>query len=173
MALIGVIHGVAEVIERSIIVLVDYMYHQLYERRRLSWGRFRTARRERLATDIAIMSMLCEASAVISVSGFLHLHEYFYTDGKTVPQLLQSFAITATVPLVIEWFFTCLSIAIETRYQNRPTLAVWRRQWKRHLIVATLNTFVIALWASDSLILAIEGRFPTVKDYCEKPFSHL
>ena len=173
VALIGVIHGVAEVIERSIIVLVDYIYHQLYERRRLSWGRFRTARRERLATDIAIMSMLYEASAVISVSGFLHLHEYFYTDGKTVPQLLQSFAITTTVPLVIEWFFTCLSIAIETRYQNRPILAVWRRQWKRHLMVATLNTFAIALWASESLILAIEGRFPAVKDYCEKPFSHL
>ena len=55
VALIGVIHGVAEVIERSIIVLVDYIYHQLYERRRLSWGSFRTARRERLATDIAIM----------------------------------------------------------------------------------------------------------------------
>ena len=96
VALIGVIHGVAEVIERSIIVLIDYIYHQLYERRRLSWGSFRTARRERLATDIAIMSMLCEASAVISVSGFLHLHEYFYTDGKTVPQLLQSFAITSS-----------------------------------------------------------------------------
>ena len=144
VALIGVIHGVAEVI---------------------------AARRERLATDIAIMSMLCEASAVISVSGFLHLHEYFYTDGKTVPQLLQSFAITSAVPLVIEWFFTCLSIAIETRYQNRPILAVWRRQWKRHLIVAALNTFVIALWASARLVIAIEGRFPAVKDYCEKPFS--
>ena len=131
------------------------------------------ARRERLATDIAIMSMLCEASAVISMSGFLHLHEYFYTDGKTVPQLLQSFAITSAVPLVIEWFFTCLSIAIETRYQNRPILAVWRRQWKRHLIVAALNTFVIALWASERLVIAIEGRFPAVKDYCEKAFSHL
>ena len=42
VALIGVIHGVAEVIERSIIVLIDYIYHQLHERRRLSWGSFRT-----------------------------------------------------------------------------------------------------------------------------------
>ena len=83
--------------------------------------------------------MLCEASAVISVNGFLHLHEYFYTDGKTVLELVQSFAITTTVPLVIEWFFTCLSIAIETRYQNRPIMAVWGRQWKRHLIVAIIN----------------------------------
>ena len=42
VALIGVIHAVAEVIERSIIVLVDYIYHQLYERSGLSWARFRT-----------------------------------------------------------------------------------------------------------------------------------
>ena len=173
VALIGVIHGVAEVIERSIIVLIDYIYHQLYERRRLSWGSFRTARRERLATDIAIMSMLCEASAVISVSGFLHLHEYFYTDGKTVPQLLQLFAITSKLPLVIEWFFTCLSMAIETRYQNRPIMAVWGTQWKIHLTVAIVNTLPIAAWSSLNLLNAIEGRFPTVKDYCEMPFAHL
>ena len=71
------------------------------------------------------MSMLYEASAVISVNGFLHLHEYFYTVDKTSLELVQSFAITTAVPLIIEWFFTCLSIAIETRYQNRPIMAVW------------------------------------------------
>ena len=173
VVLIGVIHGIAEVIERSIIVLIDYIYHQIYERKRLPWGSFRTARRERLATDIAIMSMLYEASAVISVNGFLHLHEYFYTVDKTSLELLQSFAITTAVPLIIEWFFTCSSIAIETRYQNRPIMAVWRRQWKIHLTVAMGNTLPIAAWSSLNLLTAIEGRFPTVVDYCEMPFSHL
>ena len=72
VALIGIIHGIAEVIERSIVVLIDYINHQICERRRISWRSFRTPRRERLATDIAIMSMLCEASAVISVS-YTHL----------------------------------------------------------------------------------------------------
>ena len=118
VALIGVIHGVAEVVERSIIVLINYIYHQLHERKRLPWGSFRTSRSERLATDIAIMSMQYEANAVISVNGFLHLHEYFYTVDKTLLQLVQSFAITTAVPLIIEWFFICFSIAIETRYQN-------------------------------------------------------
>ena len=172
VALIGIIHGIAEVIERSIVVLIDYINHQICERRRISWESFRTPRRERLATDIVIMSMLCEASAVISVNGFLHLHEYFYTDGKTVLELLQSFAITTTVPLVIECFFTCLSIAIETRYQNRPIMAVWRRQWKRHLIVAIVNVLPIAFWASTSLLIAIQGRFTKERDYCELPFTH-
>ena len=74
--------------------------------------------------------MLYEAGAVISVNGFLHLHQYFYTENKTLLEELQSFVIAAAVPLVIEWFFTILSIAIETRYQNRPIMAVWRRQSK-------------------------------------------
>ena len=171
VALIGIIHGIAEVIERSVIVLIDYIYHQIYERQCSSWRSFRTPRRERLATDVAILSMLCEASAIISVNGFLHLHEYFYTDGKTALELLQSFAITTAVPLVIEWFFTCLSIAIETRYQNRPIMAVWRRQWKRHITVAIVNALPIAIWTSTSLLIAIKGRFPKEKDYCELPFT--
>ena len=173
VALIGVIHGVAEVIERSVIVLIDYIYYQIHERRRLSWESFRTARRERLATDIAIMSMQSEASAVISVNGFLHLHEYFYTEDKTLLELFQSFVITTAVPLVIEWFFTMLSIAMETRYQNRPIMAVWRRQWKRHFIVAIVNALAIAIWTSTSLFIAVQGRFPEGKSYCELPFTRL
>ena len=46
-----------------------------------------------------------------------HVNEYFYTDR-------QSFVITTAVPLTIEWFFSGMSIAIETHYQNRPVIAV-------------------------------------------------
>ena len=172
IALIGIIHGIAEVIERSALVLIDYVSYQIYERRRVPWGSFRTPGRERLAADIAIMSMLFESSAVISVNGFLHLHEYFYTDDKTPLQLLQSFAISTSVPLAIEWFFTSVSIAIETRYQNRAVIAVWRRQWKRHISVAIINALPIVVWSSTSLLIAVQARFPNVKEHCEMPFSH-
>ena len=80
-----------------------------------------------------------EARAIISVNTFLHSHEYFYTDNKTVLELLQSFVIITSVPLVIEWFFASVSLAIETRYQNRQVMAVWRKQWKRRLMVAIIN----------------------------------
>ena len=120
------------------------------------------SRRERLATDIAIMSMLYEVGAVISVNGFLHLHQYFYTENNTLLELLQSFVIAVAVPLVIERFFTILSIAIETRYQNRPIMAVWRRQWKVYLIVAIVTALPIAIWTSRSLLIAVQGRFPEV-----------
>ena len=74
VALIGVVHGIAEVIERSTMVLVDHICHKVLENRTIPWGGFRTPRRERLAADIAIMSMLYESSAIISVNCFLYLY---------------------------------------------------------------------------------------------------
>ena len=172
VALIGVIHGIAEVIERSSMVLIDHFYNQVLEKRRIPLGGFRSPRRERLAADICIMSMLYESSAVISVNGFLYLYQYVYTRDNSPLQLLQSFAITTSVPLVIEWFFTSVSIAIETRYQNMPIMAVWSKQWRRHIIVALVNMVIISMWSSASLLAAVQERFKDkFQDHCEMPFS--
>lgn len=87
-------------------------------------------------------------------------------------QLLQSFGFTTSVPLVIEWFFTSMSLAIETRYQNMPVMAVWRRRWKKHIVVAMINAVVIAAWLSLSLNELVNGRFAgRSKDFCQMPFQ--
>ena len=172
VALIGVIHGVAEVVERSTIALIDHIYNQVWERRLVAWGGFRTPRRERLAADIAIMSVVYEASAVISANGFLYLYQYYYTSDSPPLELLQSFAVTTLVPLAIEWFFTSVSLSIETRYLNAPVIAVWRKRWRRHILVAIVNSVAITFWASTTLLIAVEGRFINVtKVYCQMPFS--
>ena len=130
-----------------------HIYHRIWQRRVVRCGNFRTPRRERLAADIVIMSILYESSGVISVSGFLHLYRYFYISDNSVLQLLQSFARTTSVALAIEWFFTSLSLAIETRYQNMPVKTVWQRRWKRLIVVAIMNAVVIALCLSSRVIL--------------------
>lgn len=172
VALIGVIHGIAEVVERSTIAFIDHVYNQVWERRLVPWGGFRTPRRERLAADIIIMTVVYEASAIVSVNGFLYLYQYFYTSGSSLLELLQSFAITTSVPVAIEWFFTSVSFAIETRYLNIPVIAVWRKRWKRHILVAIINSVAMAVWTSTSLLIAIEGRFTEItKVYCQMPFT--
>ena len=65
IALLGTIHGAAEVIERSTMVLIDHICHMLWQRRSAPWGSFRTPRRERLMADIAIMGMLYESAAIL------------------------------------------------------------------------------------------------------------
>ena len=172
VVLIGVIRGIAEVIERSTMVFIDHICHKVLENRTIPWGGFRTPRRERLAADITIMSMLYESSAIISVNCFLYLYQYFYTDVSSPIQLLQSFALHCSVPLVAEWFFTSVSIAIESRYQNMPVMAVWRKRWRRHILVAVINLVMISIWAGTHLLTTVQGRFTDkTKDHCEMPFS--
>ena len=172
VALIGVIHGIAEVFDRSIMAFIDHIIHQVLEKRQISWGGFRTPRRERLAADLTIMSMLSESSAIVTVNIFLHLYQYFYTNDNSPLKLLQSFAITTTVPLGIEWFFTSVSIAIETRYKNLPLVAVMRKRWKRHLGVLLINLVMVCIWTSSSLLIAVEVRFKdNFEDHCQMPFN--
>ncbi|XP_074636975.1 uncharacterized protein LOC141895127 [Acropora palmata] len=172
VALIGVIHRIAEVFDRSIMAFIDHIIHQVLEKRQISWGGFRTPRRERLAADLTIMSMLSESSAIITVNIFLHLYQYFYTNDNSPLKLLQSFAITTTVPLGIEWFFTSVSIAIETRYKNLPLVAVWRKRWRRHLAVLLINLVMVCIWTSSSLLIAVEVRFKdNFEDHCQMPFN--
>ena len=99
-------------------VLIDHICHMLWKRRSAPWGSFRTPRRERLMADIAIMSMLYESAAIVSVNGFLYLYQFIYVREETFGNLFQSFSIHTAVSLAIEWVFNSVSLAIETRYQN-------------------------------------------------------
>ena len=173
IALLGVIHGAAEVIERSTMVFIDHICHQLVVRRSSApWGSFRTPRRERLMADITIMSMLFESAAIVSVNGFLYLYQYVYLTNKPLLTLLPRFAIHTSVQLVIEWFFTSVSLAIETRYQNIAVMAVWQKRWKRHTLVAIVNAVPIAIWTGTNLLVVVHGRFhELLNQTCKMPFT--
>ena len=172
IALLGIIHGAAEVIERSTMVFIDHICHQLVKRRSAPWGSFRTPRRERLMADITIMSMLFESAAIVSVNGFLYLYQYVYLTDKPLLTLLPRFAIHTSVQLVIEWFFTSVSLAIETRYQNIAVMAVWQKRWKRHTLVAIVNAVPIAIWTGTNLLVVVHGRFhELLNQTCKMPFT--
>ena len=173
MAVLGLIHGATEVIERSTMVLIDHICHVICKRSTsVPWGSFRTPCRERLMADIAIMSMLYESTAIVSVNGVLYLYQYIYLKDDSLLELLQSFAITTSVSLVIEWFFTSVSLAIETRYQNIAVMAVWQRRWKRHILVAVIVTIPTAVWVSESLLDLAHERFEEPSSQpCKMPFT--
>ena len=171
IAILGTVHGATEVIERSIMVVIDHICHVMWKRTSAPWGSFRTPRRERLMADIAIMSMLYESTGIVSVNGFLYLYQFIYLQNESFVNLLQSFAIHTSVALAIEWFFTSVSLAIETRYQNMAVMAVWRRRWGRHILVAVVNAVPLALWTSSNLLEVVHGRFMEAQQPCKMPFT--
>ena len=170
MAVLGVIHGATEVIERSTMVLIDHICHVMCKRTSAPWGSFRTPRLERLMADIAIISMF-ELTAIVSVNGVLYVYQYIYLKDDSLLELLQSFAITTSVQLVIEWFFTSVSLAIETRYQNLAVMAVWRRRWKRHILFAVVASISLAIWVGDSLLDLAHSKDEPSNQPCKMPFA--
>jgi len=172
IAVLGIIHGAAEVLERSTMVVIDHICHVICKRTTAPWGGFRTPRRERLMADIVIMSMLYESTAIVSVNGLLYLYQFIYSKDDSVLELLQSFAITTSVQLVIEWFFTSVSLAIETRYQNIAVMAVWRIRWKRHILGATITAALVALWSTKYLLPIVHDRLNKFSNQtCKMPFT--
>ena len=171
IATIGIIHGSAEVIERSAIVFIDHICNVIWKRSPAPWGHFRTPRRERLMADIVIISMLYEAAAIVCVNGAWFLYQWVYIEGDFPLHLFVEFALRTSIALVIEWFFSSVSLTIVTRYQNMAAMAVWRKRWKRHILVALVNTVPLALWTSKYLLQILSARFDDPKQSCKMPFS--
>ena len=172
IAILGIVHGAAEVIERSTMVIIDHVCHVILKRKSAPWGSFRTPRRERLMADVAILSMLYESTAIISVNSVLYLYQFIYIQNIPLLKLLQKFAIQTSVALVIEWFFTGASLAIQTRYQNIAVMAVWRKKWKRHILVAMQNLVPLAIWTTPNLLEIVHGRFYEFQSHpCKMPFA--
>ena len=172
IAVLGIIHGAVEVLERSTVVFVDHICHVILKRQLAPWGSLRTPRRERLMADIAILSMLCESTAIVSVNGVLYLYQFTYSQNIPLLKLLQEFVIHTAVALVIEWFFTGVSLAIETRFQNIAVMAVWRKRWKRHILVAITNLVPLAFWTTANLLEFEDRRFDESQSYpCKMPFT--
>ena len=171
IATIGIIHGSVEVIERSAIVFLDHICNVIWKRSSAPWGHFRTPRRERLMADIVIISMLYEAAAIVCVNSVWFLYQWVYIEGDFPLHLFVEFALRTSIALVVEWFFSSVSLAIVTRYQNMAAMAVWRKRWKRHILVALVNTVPLALWTSKYLLQIISRRFDDAKQSCKMPFS--
>ena len=172
IAFLGIIHGAVEVVERSAMVFIDHICHVILKRKSAPWGSYRTPRRERLMADIVIISMLSESTAIVCVNGLLYVYQFIYLQNISLLKLLQEFVIRTSVPLVIEWFFTGVSLAIETRFQNIAVMAVWRKRWKRHILVAITYLVPLAIWTTANLLEVVHGRFDESKGHhCKMPFS--
>ena len=158
IAFLGIIYGAIEVIGRSTMVFIDHIWSVIWKRPSAPWGNFRTPRRERLMADVAIISMLYESTAFVYVNGFLYLYQLIYLQNIPPLKLFQKFVIHTSVSLFIEWFFAGASLAIDSLSEYR-SMAVWRKRWKRHILVAITNVVLLAIFTTENLLEIVRGRF--------------
>ena len=122
--------------------------------------------------DIVIISILYESTAIVCANGLFYVYQFIYLQNISLLTLLQEFATYTSVPLAIECFFTDVSLAIETRFQNIAVMAVWHKRWKSHILVARINLVPLAIWTTQIVLEIVDGRFDESKSYpCKMPFK--
>ena len=99
------------------------------------------------------------------------LYQWVYIEADFPLHLFVEFALRTSIALVIEWFFSSVSLTIVTHYQNKAAISVWRKRWKRHILVALVNTVPLAIWTSKYLLQIISERFDDPQQSCKMPFS--
>ena len=71
-------------------------------------------------------------------------------------------------------FFSSVSLEIDPRYLNIPVMAIWRRQWKRIVLVAFLNAIPLALCSRDAIYYQFSKDLPPISDLSsEIPFFEI
>ena len=154
--LLGIIHGIVEVLERSSMVLRDHLDNQVVEGRWMPLGAFRTPRSERLTADLALMSIIFETASIVISNSCVGMYSVIYLDK---PMQISIVYVTAA-QVGIEWVFTSISLAIETHFQNIPVLRVWRKRKWQHLVsamvIVVLFSFSFAAFFRD-IVNSIAG----------------
>ena len=84
----------------------------------------------RLMADTSIVSKLYESIGLVSANSVFFFYQLIYVENEPFANLLKLLIIQTSILLLIEGFFTNVSLVIETHYQNMAVMAVWRKRWK-------------------------------------------
>ena len=174
-----IVHGLESTIDKLTLPLRDYIYHRCCTRRHHSSREFRTPRTNRLLADLALVSMITEAGAIIMSCALVQIFRYYYGRDSyghkyEALTLLKGFLWRALTGIIIENIFNVFAIKIQTFCYNIPVIKVWKLKWSWIMLMIILHTVVAILYFSEILYDASMSRHQLVNVKailkCELPF---
>ena len=180
--LLSFAHGAIDLLERLTIVIRDYLWYFIYKKLNEQCGvettliaaRFRTPRSMRLVADVSIQMILGESTSLIAAVGFIQLYKFMYPDGSSKSPLRQFF-IRVLIALSIDFVFNSFSLWLQMSYLNVAVVRVWRKKWRKHVLVGLIITIVTLCYFTTHLFAVVEAKNKSKainKDFnCTGPFT--
>lgn len=183
--LLSFAHGAIDLLERLTIVIRDYLWYFIYKKLKkdgvetmLSADRFRSPRSMRFVADMSIQMILGESTALMAAVGFIQLYNFMYHDGDpsaTNMDFVTQFFIRVTIALSIDFVFNSFSLWLQMSYLNVAVVRVWRKKWRKHMLIAFILTAVTLCYFTTHLFAVVKDKnTPRTKarDFsCAEPFS--
>jgi len=178
--LLSFVHGFVDFLERLTIVVRDYLWYFIYKKLNrditvLSAKKFRTPRSMRLIADMSIQMILGESTALIASIGFIQLYSFMYNEADLSFSELTQFFIRVLIALTIDFVFNSCSFWLQMSYMNIAVVRVWKRRWRKHMLVGLILSVVTMCYFTTHLFAVVKDKHSSgskLNDFnCTGPFS--
>ncbi|XP_078380084.1 uncharacterized protein LOC144663025 [Oculina patagonica] len=183
--LLSFAHGAVDLIERLTIVVRDYLWYFIYKKIKrdtealaiLSADKFRTPRSMRFIADMSIQMILGESTALIAAVGFIQLYSFMYNNNSLSfadMHLISDFFIRVSIALSIDFVFNSFSFWLQMSYLNIAVVRVWKKKWRKHMVVGLILTSVTMCYFTPYLFAVVRDKHSgeKVRHFnCTGPFS--
>ena len=117
----------------------------------------RTPRSMRFIADMSncIQMILGESTALIAAVGFIQLYSFMYDNNTPSFTDLAQFFIRVSIALSIDFVFNSFSFWLQMSYLNFAVVRVWKRRWRKHMLVGLILTAVTMCYFTSHLFAVI------------------
>ena len=185
--LLSFAHGAIDLLERLTIVIRDYFWYFVYKKLKRDSGetilranQFRSPRSMRFVADMSIQMILCESTSLIAAVGFIQLYNFMYnrndaSSASTNLVYITQFFIRVSIAISIDFVFNSFSFWLQMSYLNIAVVRVWRKKWRKHMLIAFILTAVTLCYFTTHLFAVVKDKNASgVIKYdhsCKGPFS--
>ncbi|XP_073246695.1 uncharacterized protein [Porites lutea] len=184
--LLSFAHGAIDLLERLTIVIRDYFWYFVYKKLKkesetiLKASQFRSPRSMRFVADMSIQMILGESTSLIAAVGFIQLYNFMYnrsdaSSASTNMVYITQFFIRVSIAISIDFVFNSFSFWLQMSYLNIAVVRVWRKKWRKHMLIAFILTAVTLCYFTTHLFAVVKDKNTSgviIDDHsCKGPFS--
>ena len=185
--LLSFAHGAIDLLERLTIIIRDYIWYFIYKKLKrdssetiLQANQFRSPRSMRFVADMSIQMILGESTSLIAAVGFIELYNFMYnhsdaSSASTNMVFITQFFIRISIAISIDFFFNSFSFWLQMSYLNIAVVRVWRKKWRKHMLIAFILTAVTLCYFTSHLFAVVKAKSTSgviIDDIsCKGPFS--
>ena len=155
--LLSFAHGAIDLLERLTIVIRDYVWYFVYKKLKrdsetmLKASQFRSPRSMRFVADMSIQMILGESTSLIAAVGFIQLYSFMYirsdaSSASTNMVYITQFFVPVFIAISIDFVFNSFSFWLQMSYLNIAVVRVWRKKWRKHMLIAFILTAATVLF---------------------------
>ena len=178
--LLSFAHGAVDLLERLTIVIRDYFWYFVYKKLKRDSSetranQFRSPRSMRFVADMSIQMILFESTSLIVAVGFIQLYNFMYNRNDASSSSITEFFIRVSIAISIDFVFNSFSFWLQMSYLNIAVVRVWRKKWRKHMLVAFILTAMTLCYFTSHLFAVVKAKNTSgviiANISCTGPFS--